>query len=559
MQPFLTSKNRKLRISLAPLGENADEMSELSAAIVASDPTFSVLDANKFAVNKILLIGELGTEQSEIVKTNASTGPLAGLITLVTGTSTTNLTPSVASKTFTTQSGLAIQIGDRVRATSDSNSAIYMEGLVTSYSGTTLIVSVDTIGTASAKADWTIRQVCRYSHPVGTKVYMIQYDQIELTRSTTVTGSKTALTTTIGTGYVALEADEKTQVYDETEYTSGYYFGRFRNSIAGTFGDYCDAVPYGGFTEDTAGYVIDHALKQSGIETFTDVITPLWCYDQLTEMLRYVQGKQKRWNKYQNLNAILTQTVRGTREITMPADIYDPNSNRSLTGIRVGDGVNLVFKDPDEFEEMLWGQKETEVATQQTSGGTTLVVDNAYDFEDSGTITFFISGVKYDVTYTSITRSTGTFNGIPASGDGSISVTVPVDTKIYQNYQEGQPIYYTVRNQKIEILPMPSDIWDNKNVYGDYWTIATSVNSDSDSLDVERADMAKKWLTWKMRCMKKNEGKLDYEDGDYKMFADILKDAVVFKGGLMKHKMMPKVNGISYRGYGRTRRRTNGE
>lgn len=557
MPPFIKSKNRKLKIALNPLVENADEASELSVSIVASDPTFSVLDINKFAVDNIILVGELGTEQSEIVKTNASVAPLGSVVTLVTGTSTTNLTPSVASKVFTTQSGLSIQIGDRMRASSDADATIYMEGIVTAYSSTSLTISVDTIGTASAKADWTIRQVFRYSHPIGTKVRVIQYDQIELSNSSTVTGSKTTLTTTIGSGVVAVEADEETMVYNETEYSSGYYFGRFKNSISGTFGSYSDASPYGGFTEDTAGYVIDYALKMSGVKEFNEKITLGWCYEQITDMFRYVQGKQKRWNKYQSLNSILAQTSRGVREITMPADIYDPNSNRSLTGVRVGESLGLIFKDPDEFEELLYGQKETEVATQQTSGGTTLVVDNAYDFDDDGTITFFIAGVQYDITYTSITRSTGTFNGIPASGTGSISVTIPVDTKIYQNYKEGQPIWYTVRNQKIEILPMPNGLWDNKNVYADYWTVATSVNSDSDTIDVERADMAKPWLTWKMRCLQKNEGKLDYEDGDYKMFADILKDAVVFKGGLMKHKMMPKVNGISYRGYGKTRRRVN--
>lgn len=481
MPPFLISKNKKLRIKLFPIEQNADEASALSADVAAGSGSFTVLNINKFAINKILLIGELGGEQSEIIKTHASSAPTGSTVTL-------------ASNTV-------------------------------------------------------------FAHKAGTIVYIIQFDQVELSHSTTVAGSKTTLTTTLGTGLIALEADDLEMVYNETEFSSGYYFARFKESIGATFGSYCDAIPYGGFTENTAGAVIEYALVHSNVKSFGSKITPQFSYDEITDMFRYVQGKQKRWNKFQNLNAIIGQTVRGVRTTAMPTDIYDPDSNRSLTGVRIGEDRALKYKDPDEFEDLLYGQEEAAVGTQALAGDTSLIVDNAYDFDDSGTLSIFVSGVLYTITYTGITRATGTFTGIPASGAGSISVTLPVATKVYADFNEGEPWCYTVRNGNIEYFPMPSDLWDNKNVYADYWTIATAVNSDSDAIDVERADMAKYWLTWKMRCVDKNEGKLDYEDGDYKMFADRLKDSVVFKGNLMKHKMMPKVNGISYRGYGRTRRR----
>jgi hypothetical protein len=486
MPPFLKSQNRKLRIRLTPLVENADEATALSADIAAASSTLTVQSINRFAVNKILLIGELGAEDSEIVKTHASSAP----------------------------------------------------------SGSTITLSANTT----------------YAHKAGTKVRMISFDQIELSHATTATGSKTVLTTTLGTGLVALEADEMEMVYDETEFTSGYYFGRYKNSIASTFGSYSDAVPYGGFTEDSVAAVIDYALKRSQVKDFNDEISREWCYEEITDMLRHVQGKQKRWNKYQSLNTSLGTTARGTRRVAMPDDIYDPDSNRSITGIRIGEGRALAFKDPDEFEEYLYGEKTTTVATQQTAGGTTLVLTDTDDFDDDGTITVFISGTKYDITYTSITRSTHTLNGIPASGDGAITVTIPAATNVWQNYKEGEPIYYTVRNQGIEFAPMPSDLWDNKNIFADYWTEATAADSDADTLDTERFDMAKYWLTWKMRCQAQNAGKLDYKDGDYQMFADRLKDAIVFKGNLMKHKMMPRVNGIRVSGgFGRTRRRNIGE
>src|SRR3990167_9465568 len=189
MVPVIKSQNGKIRTRLTPLVENADEATVLSADAAAGASTLTVQNINKFAVNKILLIGEIGDEQSEIIKTHASSAPSGSTITLVT--------------TLT------------------------------------------------------------FAHKAGTKVYMIQYDQVELSHATTVGGSKTLLTTSVGSGLVALEADEKEMVYNETEFSTGYYYARFKESIGGTFSDYCDAVAAGAYTETTVAAVINYALVNS--------------------------------------------------------------------------------------------------------------------------------------------------------------------------------------------------------------------------------------------------------------------------------------------------------
>lgn len=72
------------------------------------------------------------------------------------GTSATSLAIAIASKTFTTQAGLAYVVGSRTRAASNANGANYMEGLVTAYSGTTLTINVDAVGGAGTFADWNL-------------------------------------------------------------------------------------------------------------------------------------------------------------------------------------------------------------------------------------------------------------------------------------------------------------------------------------------------------------------------------------------------------------------
>jgi hypothetical protein len=73
-----------------------------------------------------------------------------------TATSTTSLTIGTGSQTLTTQAGLAYSVGARVRISYTTTPTDYMEGLCTSYSGTTLIVNVDTVGGSGTFASWNI-------------------------------------------------------------------------------------------------------------------------------------------------------------------------------------------------------------------------------------------------------------------------------------------------------------------------------------------------------------------------------------------------------------------
>jgi len=99
-------------------------------------------------------VDAIGTATAKADWTFSIAGSIGAAAAQPVGTSTTSLTPSVAAKVFATQAGLAFAIGTRVRAASAATPAVWMEGPVTDYSGTSLTVAVDLIGTATAKADW---------------------------------------------------------------------------------------------------------------------------------------------------------------------------------------------------------------------------------------------------------------------------------------------------------------------------------------------------------------------------------------------------------------------
>lgn len=62
------------------------EKTFLSSYLAAANSVLTVPNANRFAVNKMILIGNMGFEQSEIKQTHASTAPTATTITLASNT-----------------------------------------------------------------------------------------------------------------------------------------------------------------------------------------------------------------------------------------------------------------------------------------------------------------------------------------------------------------------------------------------------------------------------------------------------------------------------------------
>jgi hypothetical protein len=71
------------------------------------------------------------------------------------GTSTTSLAIGTGSKSFTTQAGYAYQAGNYIRASSAADGTNYMEGTITSYVGTSLVLNVTKVGGSGTKTDWT--------------------------------------------------------------------------------------------------------------------------------------------------------------------------------------------------------------------------------------------------------------------------------------------------------------------------------------------------------------------------------------------------------------------
>ena len=442
----------------------------LTAEAASGASTLTVKSISNLAIKLILLIGEMGDENSEIIKTHGSTAP----------------------------------------------------------TGTTVTLAANLVKT----------------HDPYTRVRVMLYDQVEISHAPTVAGTKTVLDT------IAIQPESVETRYDDSAKSSGYFFTRFKETIENTFSDYSDPIPYTGFTANTVAYAINYALKRNKLDTFTKNIDYEFCIDEVNASLQFITGKLKGWSKLLTLNAIIGQTTRAINKISLPTDIWENRGNKSIQGVRIGSGLALGYKIWSDFEKEMQGTTITQVTTAASAGDLTLEIDNSYDFADSGSVNFYISGTLYTITYTGVTRSAtaGILTGVPAAGTtGAITVTIPVDTNIWDGEKEGEPTYYTVDSDGyIQITPFPSGSYDNKNVYMDYYTGSTSVDSDADSLDLFRYDAIKHWLTWAIRMQIKNNGKRDFTDGDYIQFSQIISDYVRNEMPAHRKKRGVKVNKITY-------------
>lgn len=392
--------------------------------------------------------------------------------------------------------------------------------------------------TAPSGTTVTLASTLAFDHPDGTKIYVVDYDQVEFSHAATVAGSKTVMTT------MAIDADATETIYRDTTYSSGYYFIRFKNSISSIFSGYSDPIPYGGWADNQLGSAIQYSLDRNKTG-FSDKLTHDMLVQEARSGIKIFLGKLKRWSNLQDFDYQLGTTARGKYAFDVPTTMYG-RSDKSVLQLRIAGRPALVWKDKREWEELLYGVKHTTVASGASSGTTTMTLTDTKDLGDSGTI--MIGGVQ--ITYTAKSTVTNIISGIPVSGTGSNSAGVSAGDDVWQGaYVENEPYWFTIFEDKVFVWPLVSSTYSTKNLLLDFWNEAPTVDSDADVLDLTRFDAIKHWLTWVVRCQVKYDGERKTDDGDLQLYTTIRDDAVnmELRTQGQKFKMKPRTNQIKFR------------
>lgn len=365
----------------------------------------------------------------------------------------------------------------------------------------------------------TISAGTSFNHVQGTIVTFIPFNQIEVYSATSAGGTYSLLSA------VDIRADSLETYYPRTTDDSTiYYKARFKNVASTTYSDYSDEVSATGYAYNSVWSIKNRALDQLG-EKIGGIITDSFLNESLWEARREFDNQFKRWSFRTSFDSDIGNLTEGQYSIAVPALLRNPDSPQNILGLRVGSsGRPIRYIDKTTWNRYYQGVFHTTVATQPAVGQITLVLTNVRDFEDSGSITIGSN----TITYTAKDNTTNTLSGIPASGTGSITATHAAGTDAWQHSSFGEPMFYTIFEDKLYFeRPIDSD-FEGDNLYMDFYRNMPEYNSDADLLDEPDVDMFVSYLKYAIKD-KKSKGTIKIaNDPDYSKY--ILKRNSAVKG-----------------------------
>jgi len=342
-----------------------------------------------------------------------------------------------------------------------------------------------------------------FDHSQDTKVYAIDWDEIEISHASTTTGVKSVL------GTMTIQVDLKESLYKDTAKTSGYYFTRLKDSVNSIYTDYSDPIPYEGY-EDNTVYMIKKRALESCNEEIGDLITHEFLNEALWEARREYHNAPGKRPFRRKFNVDIGNVTTGMYRVAVPSDLESPYTAENLYGVRIGTEENMEYYDKKEWDKDYEGVAHTYLNQAYTVGDQDLWCNDVRDFDDSGSVTIENDTIEYSAKGV----SGGTLR-ISTQGSNDHSA----ETDVWQNESMGLPNKFTVffdnTGSAHIYFNCPIDTtYVNQNIWADYYRTLVEYDSDADELDEPDYDMYVPYLAYRIK-KKKNKGLQPLTDPDY--------------------------------------------
>jgi len=277
-----------------------------------------------------------------------------------------------------------------------------------------------------------------FDHYTDTSVTVLDYNQIEFSRATTPTGSKSVLAT------VDIMPDQLYTTYIDTTNTTGYAFFRFKNAAGSTFSNYCSDTSYSGNGDTSFEKIALEACAKAAVNYGTGFALESQLIDDANEAIDRIQEKQD-WvfELVKNDSSITTTT--NENEYALSGLTYEPKYRGTAQGILnvyLGTG-ELNQLSSDEMDKLLEGVAKTTLASQISASDTSVTLTDSNDFSESGTI--YVSTISA-ASYTANAQSTGILSGFSSS---TFTGTIAAGTNVFQGVAPSLPTKYAIFNYSI--------------------------------------------------------------------------------------------------------------
>lgn len=364
----------------------------------------------------------------------------------------------------------------------------------------------------SSAYSWVyLRDTLQFDHPQDTPVSIIDWDRVEAQHAATVTGSKS----TLFAYPLNITPDQPETLIKDTSQTSGYYFVRFNETIGNSNSDWSDAIPYGGFDDNSVYAIKKRALDALGEVVDGKLITNEFLDQALWQARREYHespGKRPFRRKY---NVAIGSVLTGSFRIELPTDVERPYSSENIFGVRVGTNPNMRYYDKKEFDFDYRNKPHSTLDLPYTvNASTSIWLANGRDFSDSAVIS--VEGTNIGLSR--VTGQTGSFY-VYSHGDWSVSA----GSDAWENISLGLPDRFTVwadpGGSAYIYFNRPFDtLYVNQNIWSDYYRTLPGANSDGDILDEPDYDMYVDYLKAAIKHRKSRGDGNMAEDSDFKVF-----------------------------------------
>lgn len=358
----------------------------------------------------------------------------------------------------------------------DSSAEILKTHASTAPSGSTITLAANTVR----------------DHYSDTAITVLDYDQVEYSRSTTLTGSKSVLATQ------AINADLTESFYRDATNTTGYGFVRFKNSITGAFSDYSTGVNYTGLGSTTVSDIVKKACDDTLVEVGGQFSSEQTLLNDANDCQDAITDSDWKFELVKNDTSLTALQYENTYSLSgLTYELKYPGSVQGIKSLKLS-GQVLKYIDNDEMNMAYANIVRTTVATQASVAATSIVLTNTSELPDVGTV--FINGM--DIVYTSNDTSTNTLSGIPS---GDITAIIPVDSIVWYKIVPGLPTKYTITIDNEIVFNCPIDTaYNGYSITMEYLKKLTRFTDFASTTEIPFTDAMPSFIAAKIEKRKRN-------------------------------------------------------
>jgi len=359
------------------------------------------------------------------------------------------------------------------------------------------------------------------AHNRGDIVSEIKFDQIVISKSSTIDGVYTTFAT-----QSFFTTQEKTIVYDTIGLKTDYYKVQWKNSLTGLLSDVSDPISVTSYPVNSVANIIFPVLKAMGVSEDDPKITVEFCLSAVDDARKYTSAKlygiRHAWQQhFEHPIKILA----GSNYVNLPDDIEYDESDRSVLAARFMIGNVLTPFNLKYIDKRSWNQIAFSVMGGTTTavsgiGAVSITLDSVGDFPQVSAGVAYVATTDYtqtimQIAYTSVDLTTNQLLGVTG-----ITRSIPIGTRVWSRPTISQPIYYTCHGDKLIFDRIIPDSMQGNNLYIDYYKKIDVVTDLSQVLAEHYREIYKWYLRYAIKYRK--DISLGSDDPDLKKFEDLV-------------------------------------